>query len=273
MTAATNSSSASGRSIDVNGVALYCEEQGEGDPLILIHGGLVSSAMWQAMLPHLVDGFRVITPDIRGHGRSTNPAGELSYPLIADDVAELIGALGLTRPVVGGWSDGGQVALELGVRHPGVAGGLIVGAGYPDFDGSGLRKTFKGFVGADDAGTPDLAQLDENLGDSAGILKSQHPGGTQQWQTLVQQAAPMWLDYAGLTPDDLQGIVDPALVLAGDRDELYTLDMMVSLHRALPNAELAICPQADHVGPLTPERAGVFACMLRDFAGRHTQAR
>ena len=69
MAAATNSSSASGRSIDVNEVALYYEEQGEGNPLILIHGGLVSSASWQAVLPHLVDSFRVITPDSRGHGR------------------------------------------------------------------------------------------------------------------------------------------------------------------------------------------------------------
>ena len=141
MTAATSSSSASGRFIDVNGAALYYEEQGEGDPLILIHGGLGSSARWQAVLPHLDDGFRVITPDSRGHGRSTNPAGELSFPLIADDVAALIAALGLERPVVGGWSDGGQVALELGVRHPGVGGGLIVGAAYPDFDSSGLRET------------------------------------------------------------------------------------------------------------------------------------
>ena len=273
MTAATGSSSASGRSIDVNEVVLYYEEQGEGAPLILIHGGLVSSAMWQAVLPHLVDGFRVITPDSRGHGRSTNPAGELSYPLIADDVAALIAALELERPVVGGWSDGGQVALELGARHPGVAGSLIVGAAYPDFVGTGLREAHKGLLGADDAGTPDTAQLEEHLGDFAGVLKTWHSGGAQQWQALVQQTAPMWLDYAGLTPDDLREIVDPALVLAGDRDEWITLDLMVSLYRALPNAELAVCPQADHFGPVMPERAGVFAGMIRDFAGRHTQAR
>ena len=73
MTDATSSTSASGRSIDVNGVALYYEEQGEGDPVILIHGGLASSAMWQAVLPHLVDGFRVITPDSRGHGGRRTP--------------------------------------------------------------------------------------------------------------------------------------------------------------------------------------------------------
>jgi pimeloyl-ACP methyl ester carboxylesterase len=64
----------------------------------------------------LAGSFRVIRPDSRGHGRSTNPAGELSYALIADDIAALIAALGLERPVVGGCSDRGQVALELGAR-------------------------------------------------------------------------------------------------------------------------------------------------------------
>ena len=70
------------------------------------------------MLPELVDRFRVIVPDSRGHGRSTNESGALSYALLADDIAALIAALELDRPVVGGYSDGGQVALELAVRHP-----------------------------------------------------------------------------------------------------------------------------------------------------------
>jgi pimeloyl-ACP methyl ester carboxylesterase len=102
----------SGRSIDVNGATVYCEEHGDGAPLILIHGGLASSTAWEPVVPELADGFRVITPDSRGHGRSTNPGGELSYALIADDVAALIAALRLPRPVVGGWSDGGEVAYE-----------------------------------------------------------------------------------------------------------------------------------------------------------------
>jgi pimeloyl-ACP methyl ester carboxylesterase len=92
--------------IDVNEAPLYYEERGNGAPLILIHGGLASSSQWDPIVPELAGGFRVITPDSRGHGRSTNPAGELSYARIADDVAALIAALGLQHPVVGGWSDG-----------------------------------------------------------------------------------------------------------------------------------------------------------------------
>jgi len=260
----------SGRSVDVNGAALYYEQHGDGAPLILIHGGLASSAQWEPLLPELADRFRVIAPDSRGHGRSTNPVGELSYARIADDIAALIAALGLQRPVVGGWSDGGQVTLELGVRYPGAAGALIVGAAYPDFDAGGLREAHRALIGADEAGVPDAALLDVELGEFADEIKALHPGGAERWQRLVRQTAPMWLDYKGLGPDELRAIQTPVLLLAGDRDELTPLDLSLSLYRALPNAELAICPSLSHDGP-TPERAPVLASLIRDFAGRHAQ--
>jgi pimeloyl-ACP methyl ester carboxylesterase len=269
MSAAAATSSTSGRSVEVNGVTIAYEEHGAGSAVVLIHGGLVSSAMWAALVPHLGAGLRVILPDSRGHGGSTNPDGRLSYMQIADDVADLVEALGLEHPVIGGWSDGGQVALELGARHPSTAGALIVGAAHPDFHGSGLREACRALLGADDAGIPDVAQLEAHLGDFAPVLKSWHPGGEQQWHALVQQTAPMWLDYPGLTDDDLRRIETPALVLAGDRDDLIPLDLSVALYRALPNAELAVCPQADHYGPILPERASVFADMIRDFVVRH----
>jgi pimeloyl-ACP methyl ester carboxylesterase len=190
--------------IEVNGAALHCEKHGDGVPLVLIHGGLSSSSQWQPVVPELADGFRVITPDTRGHGRSTNPPEKLSYALIADDIAALIAALGLQRPAVGGWSDGGQVTLELGARHPGAAGALIVGAAYPDFDAGGLRDAHRTLLGADERGVPDLAHLDTQLGEFAEEIKALHPGGPERWRRLVSETAPMWLDYQGLGPDELQ---------------------------------------------------------------------
>jgi pimeloyl-ACP methyl ester carboxylesterase len=254
----------------VNGTALCYEEHGDGPPLILLHGGLSTSAQWKPVVPELADGFRVITPDARGHGRSANPAGQLTYAQLADDFAALISALGLRRPVVGGWSDGGQVTLELGARHPRVAGALVVGAAYPDFDAGGLREAHRALLGADAAGVPDAAHLDGRLGEYADEIKALHPGGTAQWRALVRQTAPMWLDYEGLGPDDIRAIQTPTLVLAGDRDELIALDLGVALYRTLPNAELAICPQLTHDGP-SPDRATVFASLIRDFARRQSR--
>ena len=164
-----------GHTIELNGAALYYEERGHGDPLVLVHGGLASGAQWAPVAGELTDRFRVITPDSRGHGRSTNPSGKLSYPGIADDLAALIAALGLRDPVVGGWSDGGQVALELGARHPGAAGALIVGAAYPGFSAGGLRDAHRALLAADDAGIADVEQLDAQLGEFAEPIKSSHP--------------------------------------------------------------------------------------------------
>jgi pimeloyl-ACP methyl ester carboxylesterase len=252
----------------VNGTTLYYEEHGDGAPLILIHGGLASSAQWAPIVPELMDIFRVITPDSRGHGRSTNPAAELSYVRIADDIAALIAALGLRRPVVGGWSDGGQATLELGARHPGAAGALIAGAAYPDFDAGGLREAHRKLLGADERGVPDPSHLDAELGEFAEEIKALHPGGSEQWRRLMDQTAPMWLDYKGLGPDELQAIEVPVLVLAGDRDDLIPLELSVSLYGALPDAELGVCPQLSHDGP-TPGRAPVFASLIQDFAHRN----
>lgn len=101
--------------------------------------------------------------------------------------------------MVGGYSDGGQVTLELAARHPGAASALIIGAAYPDFASTGLRELSMAFLGVDEAGVP--------------------ASGATQWRALVHQTAPMWLDYQGLTADEIHGIQAPALVFAGDRDE------------------------------------------------------
>jgi pimeloyl-ACP methyl ester carboxylesterase len=258
------------RTIEANGAALYVEECGDGAPIVLIHGGLGSSAMMRWVVSFLSDDFRVITPDSRGHGRSTNPSGRLSYAQLADDVAALIATMGLNRPVVAGFSDGGQVALELGARHPDVPAVLVVAAAYPDFANSGVREVLSAYLGADEQGNPDLAQVDARLGDFADLVKSWHPGGEQQWRALVTQSAPMWIDYAGLSADEVHSIEAPVLVFTGDRDNFIGVDLSVALFRALPNAELAVVPGTDHIGTVGQARAELFANMIRDFAARHT---
>jgi pimeloyl-ACP methyl ester carboxylesterase len=252
---------------DVNGATIYYQDRGAGIPVVLIHGGFTSSARWAPVIPLLGDGIRAITPDSRAHGRSDNPSGELSYTQLADDVAALIDVLALDRPIVGGYSDGGQVTLEFGTRHPRVAAGLIVGAAYPEYVASGLRDLNAAFIGADADGRPDLTVIDEHLGEYAPIAKSRHPGGEAQWRSLIQQSARMWLDYTGLTEAQVRGIETPTLVYTGDRDELDPLDLMIKLYRMLPNAELAVCPAANHFAVLS-DRQDQFAAAIRDFALR-----
>jgi pimeloyl-ACP methyl ester carboxylesterase len=119
---------AGGAYADAGDLSVWYTDQGQGPPLILLHGGLGTGAMWsERVLADLAREYRVLAPDSRGHGRTANPAGTLRYEQMADDVAAFAAALGLDRPVVLGYSDGAQIALELGLRHPVFARALVIG--------------------------------------------------------------------------------------------------------------------------------------------------
>jgi pimeloyl-ACP methyl ester carboxylesterase len=97
-----------------------------GAPFVLVHGLASNARMWDGVAARLTArGHRAVTVDLRGHGRSGKPDGPYDMPTVADDVAALIAALGLDRPVVAGQSWGGNVALELALRHPDAVRGIV----------------------------------------------------------------------------------------------------------------------------------------------------
>jgi pimeloyl-ACP methyl ester carboxylesterase len=122
----TAASPASGQYADVNGISLYYEIHGAGRPLVLLHGGLGSGEMFGPALPVLAEKHQVITVDLQGHGRTADIDRPIDVRLMADDIAALIGHLGLDRPDVMGYSLGGGVALQVAIRHPDVVGRLVV---------------------------------------------------------------------------------------------------------------------------------------------------
>jgi pimeloyl-ACP methyl ester carboxylesterase len=257
------------RLVEVNGVDLQTREQGQGPAIVLVQPGLLSSEAYEAIAPRLAERFRVVTFDSRGHGRSTNPSGELSYEVLADDTAALIEALGLERPFVGGWSDGGEVALQVGLRHPGLARGLIAGGTSLVMGGDeAARAETRAFFHADDHNVVNLdAFAAKHASSLLPYLKRLHPTSEAQWQNVIRWSAKMWLTYDGLSRDEAALIAAPALVVLGDRDEFHPLDAAVGLYRWLPNAELAVLPGSDHMGPVfEPAR---LAAILVDFLDRH----
>lgn len=252
-------------SLRVHDAEIYVEEHGAGRPLVLVHGGLESGRTWRALVPQLQTQFRVIVVDVRGHGRSTNPAGRLTYPQIADDIAVVLARLEVRDPLIAGWSDGGQHVLHLGTRYPGLAAGLIAGAA--DFDCSPSTKGWvREFFGTNAAGHVDPVQVEQSLGGSAAHFRAMHAGGDRQWQRLLQQTACMWLEYEGLPTEDYRRITCPTLILAGDRDADVPVEDTVHLYRALPDGELALCPGGDHYIPW--RRPDWFIATLLDFSAR-----
>jgi pimeloyl-ACP methyl ester carboxylesterase len=131
-----------GERVHANGIDIHYLDQGEGEPLVLLHGGLVSTnPIWTGVpvayaghMHTLAEHFRVIAPDTRGCGRTAHPGGPISFDLLADDVAAMIDALELQQPLIAGFSDGAITATILGIRHPDTARAIVNHAGFDEFD-------------------------------------------------------------------------------------------------------------------------------------------
>ena len=131
---------------------------------------------------------------------------------------------------------------------PHLVRGLLVGAA--DFRVTPeSREWVRSFFGVDDEEQVDLDVLDECLGDSAPRYRAKHPGGDAQWRSVAELTAHLWLDYEGMSDEEFHRIQAPTLVMVGDRDEDVPVEVAVGMYRAIPNAELAVCPNADHFIP------------------------
>jgi len=242
-----------GQYIDIGAVKTWYDEQGEGDPLILLHGGLVPNESWGMQMPEFSAHFRVLAPERRGHGRTPDVEGPLSYDDMAADT------IGFIEKVVGGpahlvgWSDGGIVGLLVAIERPDLVRKLVaIGANY------------------DTAGVP--AELQEGLGamspdgDEMAMPRAMHqavaPGGPESWNVLFEKFQVMAQTQPHITVSELGRISAPTLVLTGD-DDLPTLEHTATLYRSIANAELAIVPGTSHF--VAMEKPDVVNRIVLDF--------
>ncbi len=254
-----------GNYVTANGISIYYEEYGSGRPLVLLHGGTQTSASWHEYLPLFTPHFRVITPDSRGHGRTNNPAAALSYRLMAADIASFLHALDITAPLLLGYSDGGQIALQLAMDYPGIASAYAAGGIYYQLTGS-ILKFIKsmGFIAP---GIVDYGIMGREDPDSVSSLSADHvwSDDPDYWQKLLEQLSLMWwipLDY---TEEDFKKIREPFLILAGDRDQFCPVQQAVDMYRFIPHSELAVFPNATHSTAISETTLPVVI----DFFQRH----
>ena len=108
----------SSRHVAVNGFRMHVEERGSGEPLVLLHGFSSSGQAWTPVLEDFARSYRVIVPDLRGHGRSTNPSGEFTHRQSARDIYALLDQLGIRRAKAMGISTGGMTLLHMATSQP-----------------------------------------------------------------------------------------------------------------------------------------------------------
>ena len=198
----------------------------EGPVLVMLHpGGTDSRSL--AGLVELFPAYRVVTPDQRGHGRTSDTEAPFHFADMAGDTITLIESLG--EPVhLFGFSDGAIVALYVALQRPDLVRTLAFGSAVAHFDGW--------LPGVLDGEPPGF--MAEAYGEVA-------PDGRGHWDTVVAKSRRMHEDEPNLTVEDFGGLTMPVLVFAGDDDEM-SLEHLVELYRALPDGELAIIPRATH---------------------------
>lgn len=253
----------------VNDLAVYYETFGAGEPLVLLHGGTATGRMWEKFVPTFSKHFKVISPDSRGHGKTNNPSGKLSFRLMADDTAGLIRALGLVRPSICGYSDGGQICLEFGMHYPEVASRLVIVGAHnrlQDADIASLRD-----MGIEGPGIVDVQKFERAAPEIVSRVKDFSSGrGIEYWKTFLKEISKMWLTRLNYSVDDYRKIIAPTLILAGDRDPDVSLEDALEMYRAIPKAELAVVPDSDHYFPWS--KAQLFTSTVLEFLHRQSNA-
>jgi pimeloyl-ACP methyl ester carboxylesterase len=278
-------SPAGSQHVRANGIDIHYVEAGRGRPLLLLHGGAVSTnPIWRghpfAYVSHmetLARRFRVIAPDTRSSGRSTHDQGTITFDRLADDVLALADVLGLDRPAICGFSEGGTTATIAALRKPGAFRAVVNHAGYDLFNPAAQSMAFlrQMFGGSPTATRTDIEAVERAFGASPEmkatleIMKMDQDagGGPGHWKTYLSLSFDRCTQSPGYTFDDLAAIAMPTLILAGDRDHFCSVEEGATAFRCLKRGELAILPGVGHV--ITPSGVQAIVEFLRRTDGDH----
>ncbi len=214
----------------VNGIQLYYATYGTGEPLLLLHGPLGNSDYWGNQVPAFARKYRVIIIDSRGHGRSTRDNHLYSYRLLASDVLALLDLLHIDKVSIVGWSDGGNIGLQLAIHHPERLRKLFV------FDANFNPSGFRSDVDESDTFIRYVEQ--------AGRDYQRLSATPEDYWYFFQAVNLMWGAEPNFTIQQLGRIRMPVMIAAGAHDEAIKSDHTAQLARSIPGAKLLILPDA-----------------------------
>jgi pimeloyl-ACP methyl ester carboxylesterase len=243
--------------VDVAGLRTWHEVSGEGDPVVLLHGGFAGASSWFGQAPALAEaGYRVYIPERRGHGHTPDVAGPLTYSVMADDtIAYLDQVIGGPAHLIG-WSDGAVVALLVAQRRPDLAARLVLIGQYFNSSGRAAGGLLEAILGSSE--------------EIMGFLRQEYdrvsPDGPAHFPVFYEKMINMIRTEPELDLVTLAAVDVPALVLQGDRDDV-TVQHSAAVAEVLPRCRLAVLP-GTHLLPVeSPEL--VNAVLLGFLRGSH----
>lgn len=227
---------------NVNGIKMYYEIHGEGLPLVLIHGGgSTIETNFGKILPLLAKKYQVIVMELQAHGRTADRDKPLSFEQDADDVAALLNNLQIAKADILGFSNGGQTAIEIALRHPALINKLILSSTFCNRDAV-FPQFWDIFKNANLKNMPQPLQdgfLKVN-NDSTGLLK------------MFNRDVERMQHFKGWSDQQMKSIKAPTLIMNGTKD-VATIEHAIEMHRLIPASDIVILPggHGQYLGEVT----------------------
>ncbi len=264
--------------VNSNGVRLYVEETGTGDPIVFVHELHSDHRGWEAQVRWFSRSYRCITYNARGYPPSDVPGDQNQYglPYVVDDIAAIVQALGLAKVHVVGSSMGAYAALHFGLMYPQMARSLVVasvGSGSPAADRAAwvaeCEANARMYLEQGSAAVADVVARNPTRNQ----LSRKDPRGFEEFLAHLREHIPegkarTLLGYQARRPSlqdfatEFSGLRRPVLLIAGDEDA-PCLETTLWLKKTLPNAGLWICPNSGHAVNL--EEPAAFNRTVGDF--------
>ncbi len=233
---APEQTSTRGHSLQINNMEMYYEEYGAGKPLVLLHGFGGCTQNWHPFIDKLSERYRLIVVDLRGHGYSTNPGNVFTHREAASDVFLLLEKLGVGHFSAMGMSSGGMALLHMATSRPARIDSMVLISAtsyFPDQAREIMRR----------------ASFDTMPQQVREMYRECAKRGDEQIRQLITQFNALHENYDDMnfTAQRLSAITARTLVVHGDRDNFFPVEIPVSIYRSIPDAALWIIPGGDHV--------------------------
>ncbi len=229
---------ADGAYIPIKGSRIYYETLGEGEPLLLLHGGFGTVEDFASQTPVLAKHFKVVAFERPGHGHTADTDEPFSYATMTEYTAGLIEALKLGASNVVGWSDGAIVALLLAITRPDLVKRLVSVSGC--FNTNSLTPQTLNWI---------KSSTQESFRKDAAMLVKRYdeasPDGPAHFPVVFEKTKRLWLNEPDIPKEDLAKIRSPTFVMAGDRDGIAA-EHTLELFRSIKGAQMCVIPGTTH---------------------------
>jgi pimeloyl-ACP methyl ester carboxylesterase len=235
--------------VHVNGIDLHYETEGSGEPLLLLHGGTGCNEDWMyAGRDQFAAAYTLIKPDARGHGRTTNPQKTITHRQCALDTLALLDHLGIGKCRAIGLSMGGNILLHMATLEPDRIEAMVVVSAtmyFPEQARAIMRQ---------------IPAAQEHSTQAWETMRKRHKLGDEQIGALWDWTRAMKDSYDDMnfTSTHLSRIQASTLIVYGDRDPLYPVEIAIEMYRAIPRSALWVVPNGGH-GPVFFDAANHFA--------------